>query len=67
MKKYTSTDDAHLHLKKYVTRMKITGLIKAQIIKQFSLSLEGVLIRQYYALETYIQTDQKELCVAFMK
>ena len=45
MKKYTGTDDHHLYLKQYVTRMKITDLTKAQIIKQLSLSLEGAPIR----------------------
>ena len=39
MKKYYGTDDPHLHLKQYVTYMKATGLSKAHIVKQFSLSL----------------------------
>ena len=33
MRKYSSTDDPHLHLKQYVTYMKPTRLSKAQIIK----------------------------------
>ena len=40
MKKYSGTDNPHLHLKQYVTYMKGTGLSKAQIIYQFSMSLE---------------------------
>ena len=67
MKKYTSTDDPYLYIKQYVTRMEITGLTKAQIIKHFSPSLEGAPIRWYYALEPHIQSDWKELCVGFMK
>ena len=39
MRKYSGTDDPHLHLKQYVTYMKPTGLSRAQIIKQFPLSL----------------------------
>ena len=33
MRKYSGTDDLHLHLKQHVTYMKLTGLSKAQIIK----------------------------------
>ena len=33
MKKYSGTDDPHLHLKQYVTYMKTTELSKAQILK----------------------------------
>ena len=33
MKKYLRVDDPHLHLKKYVTYMKATGLSKVQITK----------------------------------
>ena len=33
MRKYSGTDDPHLHLKQYVTYLKPTGLSKAQIIK----------------------------------
>ena len=33
MKKYSGTDDPHLHLKQYVTYMKPTRLSKAQFIK----------------------------------
>ena len=45
MKKYSGIDDAHLHLKQYATYMKATGLSKAQITKQFPMSLEGTPIR----------------------
>ena len=57
MRKYSRTDDPHLHLKQYVTYMKAIGLTKAQIVKQFPMSLEGVPIRWYYALEPYVQFD----------
>ena len=33
MKKYSDTDDPHLHLKQYITYMKATELSKAQIVK----------------------------------
>ena len=33
MKKYSGTDDPHLHLKQYVTYMNGTGLSKTQIVK----------------------------------
>ena len=33
MKKYSGTDDPHLHLKQYVTYMKATELSEAQIVK----------------------------------
>ena len=55
MKKYSGTDDPHLHLKQYVTYMKATGLSKAQIIKQFSLSLEGATIKWYYTLDAHVR------------
>ena len=48
IKKYIGTDDPYLHLKQYVTYMKPTGLSRAQIIKQFLLSLEGATIKWYY-------------------
>ena len=67
MKKFISIEDPHLHLKQYVTHMRITGLSKVHIIKQFSLSLEGAPIRWYYFLEPYIQVDWEGLCVAFVK
>ena len=41
MKKYSGTQDPHLHLKQYVTYLSATELTNAQIIKQFPLSLEG--------------------------
>lgn len=55
MKKYSGTDDPHLHLKQYVTYMKATGLSEAQIIKQFPLSLEGAAIRWYYTLDAHVR------------
>ena len=55
MKKYSSTYDPYLHLKQYVTYMKATGLFKAQIVKQFSLSLEGAVIKWYYTLDVHAQ------------
>ena len=67
IKKYSSTDDPHLHLKQYVTYMKPTGLSKAQIIKQFSLSLEGAAIKWYYTLDTHVQQDWNELCSIFIE
>ena len=54
MKKYSGIDDPHLHLKQYVTYMKATGLFKAQIIKQFSMSLEWAAFKWYYALDAHI-------------
>ena len=57
MKKYNGTDDPHLHLKQYIIHMKTTNLNKAQIIRQYPLSLEGALIRWYYALEHHVQAD----------
>ena len=54
MKKYSGVNDPHLHLKQYVTYMKATGLSKAQITKQFPMSLEGTQIRWYYALYPYV-------------
>ena len=67
MKKYSGIDNPHLHLKQYVTHMKATGLSKAQIIKQFLLSLEGAAIKWYYTLNAHIQQDWKELYFIFMK
>ena len=55
MKKYSGTDDPHLHLKQYVTYMKPTGLSKAQIIKQFLLSLEGAVVKCYYTLDAHVR------------
>ena len=63
MKKYARIDDPHLHLKQYVTYMSTTELTKAQIVKQFPLSLEG----WYYTLESSVQNDWKELYVVFIK
>ena len=45
IKKYDGTDDPHLHLRQYIAFMKPTGLTKAQIIKQFPLSLIGVVVK----------------------
>ena len=45
MKKYSSIEDPHLHLKQYVIYMSATELTNAQITKQFPLSLEGAPIR----------------------
>ena len=67
MKKYSSTDDPHLHLKQYVTYMKPTGFSKAQIIKQFPLSLEGAAVKWYYTLDAYVQRDWNELYSIFIK
>ena len=55
MNKYSGTDDPHLHLKQYVTYMKATGLSKAQIVKQFPLSLKGVAIKWYYTLDAHVR------------
>ena len=67
IRKFTGTEDLDPHLNQYVTNMKATDLTKTQIIKQFSMSLEGNPIRWYYALDPHVQADWKELCVAFMK
>lgn len=67
MKKFTSVEDPHLHLKQYVTHMRITSLNKAQIVKQIPLSLKGAPIRWYYSLESYIQADWEELYATFVK
>ena len=45
MKNYSGTDNPHLHLKQYITYMKPTRLSKAQIIKQFPLSLKGAAVK----------------------
>ena len=45
IKKYSGTNDPHLHLKQYVTYMSATELTNAQITKQFPLSLEIAPIR----------------------
>ena len=47
--------------------MKATEWFEAQIVKQFSLSLEGAVVKWYYTLDTHIQQDWKELCSAFIK
>ena len=57
MKKYSGTDDPHMHLKQYMTYMKATSLSKVQITKQFPISLEGAPIRWYYALNPHVQSD----------
>ena len=57
MKKYSGTDDPHLHLKKYVTYIKAIRLSKAQIVKQFPLSLEGAAIKWYYTLDAHVRRD----------
>ena len=67
MKKYSGTDDPHLHLKQYVTYMKATGLSKAQIIRQFLLSLKGAAIKWYYTLDAHVRRDWNELCSIFIK
>ena len=67
MKKYFGTDDPHLHLKQYVTYMKATRLSKAQIIKQFPLSLEGAAIKWYYTLDAHVRRDWNELCSTFIE
>ena len=67
MKKYSGTEDPHLHLKQYVTYLSVTELTNAQITKQFPLSLEGAPIRWYYNLESSVQNDWKELCAAFIQ
>ena len=67
MKKYSGTEDPHLHLKQYVTYLSATELTNAQIVKQFPLSLEGAPIHWYYNLESSVQADWKELYVAFIQ
>ena len=67
MRKYSSTDDPHLHLKQYVTYMKATGLSKAQIVKQFPLFLEGAAVKWYYTLDAYVRRDWNKLCSIFIK
>ena len=55
MKRYSGTDDPHLHLKQYVTYMKATELSKAHIVKQFPFSLEEIVVRWYYTLDAHVQ------------
>ena len=55
MKKYSGIDDPHLHLKQYVTYIKVTGLSKAQIVKQFPVSVEEATIQWYYNLDAHVQ------------
>ena len=47
--------------------MKAIELSEAQIVKQFSLSLEGAAVKWYYTLDAHVQQDCKELCSAFIK
>ena len=47
--------------------MKATELFEAQIVKQFSLSLEGAAVKWYYTLDAHVQQDCKELCSTFIK
>ena len=54
MKKYYGTNDPHLYLKQYVTYMKATGLSKAQIVKQFLMSLEETAIKWYYTMDAHV-------------
>ena len=54
MKRYSGTDDPYLHLKQYAMNMKPTRLSKAQIIKQFPLSLEGAVVKWYYTLDAHV-------------
>ena len=65
--KYSGTEDPHLYLKQYVTYLSATELTKAQISKQFPLSLEGAPIHWYNTLESSVQNDWKELCAVFVK
>ena len=67
MKKYSGTDDPHLHLKQYVTYMSTTELTNAQIVKQFPMSLEGASIKCYYTLNVQVRQDWEELCSAFIE
>ena len=47
--------------------MKATGLSKAQIIKQFPLSLEWAATKWYYTLDAHVRRDWNELCSSFIK
>ena len=47
--------------------MKAIGLSKAQIIKQFSFSLEGAAIKWYYTLDAHFRWDWNELCSIFIE
>ena len=55
IKKYDGTYDPHLHLQQYIAFMKPAGLIKAQIIKQFSLSLNRAAVKWYCTLDAHVQ------------
>ena len=55
IKKYDGTEDPHLHLRQYISFMKSTGLTKAQIVKQFPLSLTGAAVKWYYTLDAHVQ------------
>ena len=67
MRKYSGTNDPHLHLKQYATYMSAMELTNAQIVKQFPMSLEGAVIQWYYTLDAHVRQDWKELCFAFIK
>ena len=56
-----------MHLRQYINFMKPTGLTKAQIVKQFPLSLTGAAVKWYYTLDAHVQQNWKELCSAFVK
>ena len=47
--------------------MKAIGLSKAQIIKKFTLSLEGAAIKWYYTLDAHVRRDCNELCSIFIE
>ena len=47
--------------------MKATRLSKAQIVKQFPLSLEGAAIKWYYTLDAHVRRDCNELCSIFIE
>ena len=67
IKKYNGTDDPHIYLRQYITFMKPTGLTKAQIVKQFLMSLTGATVKWYYTLYSHVQWSWKKLCSAFIK
>ena len=65
MKKFNGGKDPKFHLRQYITYIKPTNLTKAQIMKQFPMSLKGAAARWYYTLDTYVQSE--ELSTAFIK
>ena len=65
MRKYSGTDDPHLHLKQYVTYMKPTGLSKAQISNSFYYPWKE-LLSSSTTLWMHVFSETGRSCVPFL-